>query len=490
MEFDLNAKVSHNPYAILELAHSQEAMIARRYLSAGLRWCRTTLRHDLQEGVTQNSLIVLAGHVIRLALGLVSSALLARGLGPAGLSVFSVVGAAMAIAITVADFGLSNSAIRQIAGDLAAMPDRARRTASAYARLKLLGGLLAIGFIVALAIPITHVLNLPVESEPVLIWIASLGLFATVLSGITATVLQALRRFRVLVITQGLNIGLTVMLMAGLFLTGRLTVISALIVGVVTTVAATSLGFFLLPSDWRSAILARTGFRSPEGRRLLAFSRWLWISAILSILSAQLDLLLLNRWMTPQIVGFYALALNLALKPDLINQTLHVVLLPTVSTLSSQEAYANYIRRSMIRSLLFGLLLTLMLPVARPFILAVYGTDYAASVNVFYLLMIVVLFDMFTTPILLLAFPMNMPGLIAASDGVRVAALLSAAAFLIPSWGMYGAAMAKLAAKFAGTLVIGIGIVMNLHRNPTLPTDHATSQDKDSAPVPLSPDAT
>ena len=79
--------------------------------------------------IAQNTLIILSGEFARFAFGFVASIFLARGLGPEGLSVFSVVGAAMLIGVAVAELGLSQGAVRQIAPDLENAPDRSRRTA-------------------------------------------------------------------------------------------------------------------------------------------------------------------------------------------------------------------------------------------------------------------------------------------------------------------------------------------------------------------------
>jgi len=433
------------------------------FLRQGLERIRALFYYDLRAGITQNSVILLTGNAASMALSLISSALLARGLGPEGLSVFAVLGTLSAIGLTVADLGLSSSAIRQIAGELVPNPDGARRTASIFAQLKLFAGLIACCLLLAFAAPLSRGLNLPANSGIALIVVAGLMLFVSIVHGATGTILQALRRIRVLVGAQLVNAGLTVLLVGAFFLLNRLTIWSALlIVGVVTTLAAALLEFLWLPSGWRNSLLTKGLNLSLEGRRLFDFSKWIWISASLSVISSQLDLLLLNLWAAPQMVGIYALALNLSFKAHVVNKALHTVLLPTVSSLAGNEAYRVYVRHSLARSLLLSLLVLVLLPLARPFILAVYGTEYAGSVNVFYVLMAFVLFDLFSMPILLLAFPMNMPRLIAASDGVRVVTLVAVGSLLIPIWGMYGAALAKLASIIAGSIVTGTAIALRL----------------------------
>lgn len=421
---------------------------------------RTRLREDTEHHIA----LVLAGHAVRLVLGLASSAVLARGLGPAGLSTFSVLSATMMIAITLGDLGLSSSAVRHVAADLAADPVKSRSTAQVFTILKLLGSLIVVIGGLILAEPIAALLTLPSGMGPGLVRLAGLGVLATAGSGVISTILQALRRFPYLIATQTLNTVLTVALIGALYLAERLTIANALVVGAVTALAGALLGWGLLPAGWRSALRSRAPLSGQAARRLWRFGRWLWLSTILVIIISQLDLLLLNRWAAPQVTGHYALALNLALKAEVLNQTLHTVLLPNVSGLSGREEFAAYVRRSLLRSGLLAGMLLLTLPLARPFILTVYGVEYGPSVPLFYLLIGVTVFDVILNPLLLLAYPLDMPRHIAASHGVRVVVMLLAGSMLVPGWGGAGAALAKLAAKTVGALFLGIFLAARLLR--------------------------
>lgn len=423
-------------------------------------WAKFRARFD--DRTNRQLAVVFAGHGLRLGLGLISSAILARGLGPEGLSVFSVVGAASMIGATVADFGLSNSGVRHIADDLTHSRERAQRTASVYTRLKLLGTLLVFVLIFIGARPLADLLDVPPDSGPLLVRLGALGLLAGGLGGSFSTLLRALRRFGALVLTQTANILLTILLLGVLLLAAALDVPAALSVGAVAAFVAAVVGFLLLPGRWRRALLFPPGPPGESARRLLSFGKWLWVSAVLSILLSQLDLLMLNHTAPPRTAGFYALALNLAFKADIVNQTLHTVLLPAVSALDSAAAHRRYVRRSLVRSGLLAVVIIVLAPLAGPLILIVYGPAYRPSIGVFYALLGVVLFDLLTTPILLLAFPMDVPRAIAASDVVRVLTLFLLGSWLIPAFGMYGAAVAKLAAKVAGALVLGSVILQRL----------------------------
>ena len=414
---------------------------------------RATLRADLRQRIAQDSLIVLLGHLVRLGLGLVSSAILARGLGPDGLSIFAVVGAATSIIGTVADFGLRLSAIRYIAAGAQREGEAGRVAAAAYARWKLWGSLLLAGGTLAAAGPLARLLNLPPESGPWLVRLGALAMLATLLSGVLGTVLHALRRFAALTVTQSANVALTVALFALLWWSGRLTVGTALVVGGVTAVAAGALGYWLMPARWRQALRTPVSLRGAQSRELLSFSGWLWVSNIFSIVAVQVDVLLLNQWLAPALVGIYALARNLAFKADVLNQTLHSVLAPNVSALSQPAELRAYARRALSRSLLLALLFVPALPFVRPFIVTVYGQPFAEAANVFFALMAVILLDLLASPLVLLALPLNRPRLLALSDGVQVVLLFAVGAWAVPHWGVYGIVVARFVAKAVGMAV-------------------------------------
>jgi len=94
--------------------------------------------------------------------------------------------------------------------------------------------------------------------------------------------------------------------------------------------------------------------------------------------------------------------------------------------------------------------LLLAMPLARPLIPFVFGANYTASVSLFLALLGVAIVDLFAAPVLLLAFTVERPKLIAAADAARLIALLVTALLLVPMIGAYGLVFAKLAASLAG----------------------------------------
>jgi O-antigen/teichoic acid export membrane protein len=423
----------------------------------------------LRDRTNRDLVLVLGGQVTRLGLGIVSSALLARQLGPDGLGVFSVITAVIAIAITLGDFGLAKSAVRHIVPDLIDRPATAQHIARVFSHLRLSGAILVSLLVLALGGIVASQLLAGAEMVRPLVWLAALGTLTASISSIPPTILQALKRFPAVVVLQTVTGLLTLLLIGLLFLAGRLNIISALVVGALTAAIITLVGYGLLPSNWRRTILPPVSLTDPVAQQLWRFGKWLWVSALLAVLLAKLDLLMVNRWVNTTEAGYYALALNLAVKLEIMNQTLYVVLLPAASALTSRGQMRAYLGESMRRSLGFLALLGAAALLARPFILLVYGPAFEPSVGLFYLLLAVVVFDLLSLPALLLAYPLDAPRMIAAYHLVMVVAMIAVGVLLIPGWGGTGAALAKLLAKVLGIIFLAVALTIRWRRNPNAP---------------------
>lgn len=413
---------------------------------------------DRLDPVTRGWAVMTSSTAARLALGLVSSVLIARALGPEQFGVFAVLAAAAGIVGVIADVGLSTAAVSRIASAAMGEAEVAHRHWQAYVVLRLITSSLVVLIPILLAQPIAaRLLHLDAPDGAGLLRLALLGVLATAISGAFNVALQATRRFGRLSLAFLFNSALTVVLAVLLAWAGLLSLVTALLVlGIGTSLATTAFSFKLLPSGWGLDRMAldRALLRS-EGRALLSFGRWLWIGSILAVLTAQLDILLLNRMAAAAVVGSYALALNLANKADVVNQSLRAVLVPEASALGGVGSFRDYLRRGLARSGSISLALLLLVPLARPLITTLYGAEYSAAVPLFQVLLLVVIFDVLTMPVLLLVFPLNRPRLMATADALRAATLAIVAIALIPSLGAWGAVAGKAAARIAGAALVG-----------------------------------
>jgi O-antigen/teichoic acid export membrane protein len=406
---------------------------------------------SLLDPITRDWSIVFAGNIARLALGFTASILIARSLGPADFGLYAVLAAVVTFTGAFVDLGLTGAAVKQMAATGSHDPDRAYETGRVFFWLRI--GVAS--FVVASAIGAAHLLSLQIpDVPPMLLQLALLGVVATAMSGAVSALLQARGHFGRITAISLTNAGATTLLALFLFFSGQLNLVTALVVlGIGTSLLSFGVGYRLLPPGWRLEIPDWQTLQA-EALPLLRFGRWLWIATLFAMVTAHFDVLLVNQWSSPATVGAYALALNLATRVDVVNQSLYTVLLPAASALNGRADVKRYLRQGLIRGLLITLPLLVLFPLAQPLILFFYGPAFAPAVHFFQQLLAVVLFDIFVTPLYLLAFSYNQPRLLAMADVVRAATLLGLALLLLPVMGPSGAIVAKFVAKVAGIVLI------------------------------------
>lgn len=397
-----------------------------------------------------------AGSMARLAIGLVASVIVARSFGPSNLGIYATLAAIAATVGAFCEFGLTESAVRRIASNWPMAPEAARTTASSYLWLRL-GASTIVVLVILLLLPLISTFDVRLPRLG-LVALALIGVVATGLCGATNGILQATGRFGRLSLVLITNAVLTAIAAIVLRLAGILTLTTALIVlGIGTSLVCFEVGRRFLSGSVLFSYPGRHVLRT-EGRALFGFGVWLWIGNSLAMAAAQLDLLLAAHWLTPVAVGTYALAVSLSSKASVLNQSLHAALLPFASSLRSKAAVRSYLRRGLLRSALIALLLLLAMPVARPLIPFIFGANYTASVSLFLALLGVAIVDLFAAPVLLLAFTVERPKLIAAADAARLIALLVTAVLLVPVLGAYGLVFAKLAASLVGFALTALAL--------------------------------
>jgi O-antigen/teichoic acid export membrane protein len=401
--------------------------------------------------ITRGWAVVTSAGVVRLGLGFVASLVIARALGPADFGIYAILAATVGIVGSVAEGGLTEAAVLRISAVRPGSPGQAMQRARAFwwLRLGLAALVVAVGCLVARQIS-TYFLQV---DEGLLRW-ALLGIVATAASGGVSAMLQATGAFGRMSSLTLLNTGLTAVLALILALIGRLDLLAALVVlGIGTSLATFLFGRTLLPKGLRLGPPTPRELQK-EARLLFRTGRWLWLASLFAMLTANAEVLLLNRWAALPLVGAYALALNLATKADVVNTSLYTVLLPGVAVLDERAKVAAYIRRGLLRSGLIAIALAVLIPVSEPLIVLVYGAEFAPAAVFFRLLVAVAIFDVLLTPFLLLPLAYRQARLLAAADALRAATLVVVALGLIPLYGAVGAIAARFLARVAGAAFV------------------------------------
>jgi O-antigen/teichoic acid export membrane protein len=416
---------------------------------------RIFLRQQFYDPISRAWATVFSGTLGRLLLGFISSVLIARALGPHDFGMFATLAVVAGITGAIFDFGLSATIVKRIAEVIPMNELLASQRALVFLQLRLIIAVLLILLSLIICVPLSMLL--PGEPAAGLVLLALLGMIATNLSGALSALLQAFAAFRKLTLVLMANSLLTTLLAIWLFFLGQLNIATALgILGIATSLVSLVLAWWWLPLRQQLIVAAQqpVSVQWPifqhELRELVRFGRWVWLSNALAMLASSLDLLLVGRWLPQAALGPYALAVNLASKSDSINQSLHAVLLPSAAQLADAQAIQSYLRRSVMRSFGLSLVLLPLFVLAELLITMIYGASFRSAVPIFQLLLAVAVVDIWLVPLLLLAYTVNRPWMLAGADTVRIGTLIAGAAWLLPLLQLPGMPIARLLARLAG----------------------------------------
>jgi O-antigen/teichoic acid export membrane protein len=409
------------------------------------------LRVLARRQVVRDLLITLGGRWVQMLIALAGNVLSARVLGPDDFGRFGLVMATVTICGTLADAGLTYTAIKFIAQYSVTNPARARAVARTYLLLRLAGGTIVAGVTILLAAPLARdVLGYPALTP--YLQLAFATLISLGISSYPGTVLVGLARFGRTGVAGVLNAAITLAGILALLWLGRLDLGTLIAWNVVLPVVSTLPAWLLLPAAWLPWRLPRVADLpgASVARELIGFSKWMVVSTFGSILAGQGDVILLGRLASPGVVGVYSVALTLAMRLDTLNQSLITVLMPRASRLAGATAVRGYTRQVLRGALILAVGLGGAAFLAQPLIVLLYGARYTGAGGLFLALLAVVLFDLVTSSLFLVAFPLNRPRVLAASDWLRVAVLGGVGWLLIPGSGGFGAAAARLGSRVAG----------------------------------------
>jgi O-antigen/teichoic acid export membrane protein len=393
------------------------------------------------------------GRLIQMALALAGNVVSARVLGPDDFGRFGLVIATISVCGTLADAGLTYSAIKFIAQYEAQKNAKAHDVARTYLFLRLLTGATIALLGATLSEPIAALALGHAELTPYL-QLAFLTLVGLSVSSYPGTVLVALAQFGRYSLAGVLNATITLSGIFLLLIAGRLDLQSLIVWNVVLPVLSTLPAWLLLPKEWlpwRTGERERTASTAGVAKEMFAFGRWIAFSNLGSILVAQGDLVLLGRLANPAIVGVYSVALTLAMRLDTLNQSLFTVMMPRASRLRGSGNIRAYSRRVVTGSLALAVMLGVAALLAQPIIALLYGEQYEGAIGLFFALLIIVLFDLVTSSLFLVAFPLNKPNVLAVADWLRVVVLFTSGWLLIPIYSAFGAVVARGLARVTGT---------------------------------------
>lgn len=388
--------------------------------------------------VAHNSLVLFAGKVAALFIGALTFKLLTMGLGEGGVADYGAVLGFLSILVSCADCGLTTITARELARD----EEEGRSTFGEALALRLVLGPLLIPLAIAAAFlwyrkPDDAALRLGVAAAACVVplQLASLSL---------TSVFQVRQKMIYLVLGDFVARLVQLGAIVGLLRAGQLGYYSAL------GVALLGMGIYLLVSLFFARRLLRFHLRFDldRWRELIRIALPLGVGGILSSIYFRFDFLYLRSWHSGE-AGLYYAATRVYDYSLFVPTSFITVAFPIlVGQLASGRRSLDGLQRSFEFLLLAGIPLAAAAAVLAPQVIRfLYTAAFAAAVTPLRLLMAAALFSYLTSLFAYTLIAINRQG-----DAMRVMALVLAVnvglnLYVIPRFGMVGAASCMLATE-------------------------------------------
>lgn len=409
------------------------------------------VKKNVPDGVWQ-SVLTIVGNTLATGLSALALILISRLLGPERFGEFSVGFAVVLILNKINDLGLNATLLKFIPP---AQSDRAQvnRIFSYTTQLKIgvAGGILLIGALLTPAL--AKVLNFP---EPTILFLAFGLSFASTAYEQLLTLLQALHKFGEAVLVNALQSSTKLIGIALLYVLTFSQSVPIFSFYMLAPVVPLMVSGWLLP---RWIKLSLKPARIPESAKILNLAKHSAIGFVAAGLIENVDLLFVQRYLSTYETGLMAGVSKIAAMLVLIGYSLGNVLYPRVARYHEQSHLQKYLKKSwiLVGATVIGFLA--FLPFAPLSIALTIGPEYAAGVNVLYILVAASFLTIATVPFLALFYTFKADWYFSVAGVLQLAIVVFGNLVFVPSYGLAGSAWTRLVMRiFLFFFTAGIGL--------------------------------
>ena len=397
----------------------------------------------------QDLLKVLSGNIVAQGIGFLAIIIISRDLGPEQYGIFSLLLAIFTVSIQVSDFGVSTSYVKYVSENLS----KAKEIFVTVILSKVILSLLVISTLYFSSGLISDFFFESIEYQRLIKIIAIAILFHAFFSVIVSH-FQAVQDFKVFVY---LNI-------AHHFL--------KLFSVIIITFAFSQekhLEYFLF--TYAFAVVALILAISLKNYRLLKYIKqfdfnyfiqiyklgfWVFLSSLAVMVIMRLDIMMLQKMSSSLEVGYYSVAMNLAMIFPLITASLVTTLLPKMDDFLKNHTVKEYVKRVLAKTK-YVIAVLIIMELLSPFVIKLlFGEQYGESISVFQILLVAFTFGVIVNPISLVMYSINKAYLLTIMNWVQLPLNYFGNLLLIPIWEADGAALSTVFLNLAGSLFIVI----------------------------------
>lgn len=394
-----------------------------------------------------NSLVSIAilgsGNIVGMIISAIALILFSRYMGPAEFGIFSASFAVMQIAIRIADLGTNLATERGIArvhGLDLGLSDRLMRVAIWF---KLFSFLLVvgIGWVIApwISDSLLHLYNTPLIRLSIVL---SIG---TIFFEYSTLVFQSTHNFALaarIMIAQAIGkliFGL-IFMYQGILHTTQALLIYGLLPGLGAALGwrKFTLTSFTLPSTWKKDL-----------NSILSVAKWTAVAAIATTLSENIDILMVQSFMTSYDTGIWSGVGRIATFASVLGLSVGAVLNVRVAKYIDPKNLVQYLKKSWKISIMVFLGLLLALPFAGLAISLTIGSAYLAGTLPLQILILSTAVAGAAIPYIALFYLFDRPEYYAFAGIIQIGFLVVGDILFIPQYGLVGAAWVRVVVRVA-----------------------------------------
>lgn len=436
----VSAKFCHVVEGVCSVNIEADTYTARRTASIKL-WFMAYLRRMLASDFVRKVAETFATRVFLIGIGLITSVIVARVLGPEGRGLYAVAAAIGAIGAQFGNLGLHASNTYYVAKDRSLLP-------------ALVGNTIVVSFAFGGggAFAAWIVFSVWPDLAPVngfllfiaLVWVP-FGLAYMLLQNLLLG-LQEVRTYNVIQLTTKILCVCLIALIIAFNLTGVETVFSA---GLVSVLISFLWALWRLKPHLHKAPLPSFDLF----KKNIRYGLKAYLAAFFAFLVLRIDLLMVKYMLGPEQAGYYSIAATMADMIYMLPVAIGTILFPKLSALADAGKKWEFTKKVsyVVGCLMLILVVVAVLP-AEPVTGFLYGKAFLPAVPPFIWLMPAILLLSVNTVLMNYFASIGMPSIVVYSPGTATLLNIVLNIYLIPAWGCVGAAWSSIAAY--GTMLI------------------------------------
>lgn len=396
----------------------------------------------------QDLLNVLSGNIIAQGTGYLSIVMISRNLGPEQYGIFSLLVAIFTLSVQLSDLGLSTPYVKY-ASQLNCS-HKIRGLFFSVMAVRILISLLTAASIYYLSEELSLFLfETYTYSREIRIIAFSLAFQAIFKQLITQY--QAMQKFKGYALLSIYN---QLLKLAAVILFVYLFSNHAII-----TLLTVAFSFSVIPVLFLQSLTKfnpRKSFslRIAPVKRIFKMGIWIFLSSVAVLLMMQLDMFMLQKLSTPEEVGYYSAANQLAMVFPILSMSIMTTILPKLGSYIKKHSIRHYVVTVLKKSPIVFLLMILLVALSPLMINFIYGASFESSISVFRILIISFLIGVIVNPIALVLYELNKAYILTCMNWLQLGLNYSANLYFIPSYQAEGAALATSLVRVLGGIIV------------------------------------